>query len=67
MSTQLIILNYPTILSHRRCTTVYLETYLLDNTTVLQSFLQGIAPYIGLNFAVYETLKGTVSPILSLL
>ena len=55
------------MLSHRHCTTVSLETYLLDNTTVFQSFLQGIAPYIGLNFAVYETLKGTVSPVLSLL
>ena len=27
LSTQLIILNYPVILSHRRSTTVFLETY----------------------------------------
>ena len=30
LSTQMIILNYPVILSHRRGITVSLETYLLD-------------------------------------
>lgn len=33
----------------------------------LSPTLLGIAPYVGLNFAVYETLKGTTKMILQLL
>ena len=39
--------------------TIHIIIYCI-NIRILLFFPQGIAPYIGLNFAVYETLKGTV-------
>ena len=40
LSTRLIIFNYPVILSHRRSTTVSLETYLLYSSLFLSVYLR---------------------------
>ena len=42
LSTQLIILNYPVILSHRSTTTVSLETYPLQELIDLHSIIDSI-------------------------
>ena len=49
------ITHYYTCTLHDLSSSLILWEYVKCNIY----FLQGIAPYVGLNFAVYETLKGT--------